>query len=292
MTAYKYKKLLNPANTRPSDVTVKCGKPIVQVTFQCIKLCVVLVVLLFLLLTLLSVNLLVQSIRIRFHFGTFINMVSKGDGHILPSLLAIPVWLFFCLDILLVLFIYKLFSKKKSPRVNRILFLLIMVAVAMILVTLSVIIAVLCHMYGSNNRIKDGIFKAMEQYSFNTHFKRQIDRMQIELQCCGSHGYYDWFNVTWLDQAISTNHSVTPNGKTPFSCCTIKTHFPCIHFDIESLGLNYYYTPEFNMSISPIGCHQRMVEKKREIGEGIVVGLFLNIFLQGNYRLIATSLDE
>ncbi|KAH1000835.1 hypothetical protein HUJ04_013120 [Dendroctonus ponderosae] len=259
---------------------VKFGKPVLQVPFKRIKVFVLLFVLLFLLVLILSFNLLFTAVKIRSHLGSFINMISSGDGEVLPSLLALPVFLFLCLDCAIFFFIYKIFSKKKSPGVNRLLFLLILVAAVLMVTTLIIVFVTLGHVFGSSKSIEDGIINAMAKYELNSLYKKLIDRLQIEFQCCGSNKYDDWYNITWLEKSTSTNSSTSQSGKTPFSCCAIKTKFPCIHFDIESTGVNYLYTPEFNLSISGTGCHTRIVETKRQIGMGIVASLFLYMFLE------------
>lgn len=86
-------------------------------------------------------------------------------------------------------------------------------------------------------------------------------------------------NINLINRKKNSS-STTQTGKTPFSCCAIKTKFPCIHFDIENVGVNYFYTPEFNLSISETGCHTRVVEKKRQVGIGIIGSLFLYMFFE------------
>lgn len=120
-----------PTNTK-SEVTVKFGKPVLQVTFQKIKSFVTIFVVIYMIMVVFSGNLFYTAIRIRSHLGTFINMISKGDGAVLPTILALPVLLFLCLNTGIFYLIYKIFSKKKSPGVNRVLFILILIAVVMV----------------------------------------------------------------------------------------------------------------------------------------------------------------
>lgn len=74
------------------------------------------------------------------------------------------------------------------------------------MVTLVIVFIILGHIYGSAKEIEDGIIKAMEKYAVNSYYKKQIDKLQIEMQCCGSNKYDDWFNITWLDKALSTRY--------------------------------------------------------------------------------------
>ncbi|CAG9764890.1 unnamed protein product [Ceutorhynchus assimilis] len=278
-----------PANSK-SAVIVKYGKPVLQVEFKRIKFFVALFVLMSICMLIYGFSLLVNAIKIRSHLGAFINMISSGDGEILPSLLAIPIFFFICLNVAIFMLVYKIFAKEKRPGINRILFILSFLALIMILATLITIFMTLGHIFGSNKHIENGILIAMEKYAINSHYKKEIDRLQIEFQCCGSKRYDDWYNITWLEKELilkdtntttaSTNNTQLSFGKTPFSCCSIKSKFPCIHFDIESTGVNYQYIPEFNLSISGTGCRSKIVEKKQQIGMGIVGSLFLFIFLE------------
>lgn len=68
------------------------------------------------------------------------------------------------------------------------------------------IFATLGHVYGSSKGIEDGIIKAMEKYSENSFYKKQIDRLQFEFQCCGSNKYNDWYNISWMEKSMSTKY--------------------------------------------------------------------------------------
>ncbi|XP_066249551.1 peripherin-2-like [Euwallacea similis] len=263
-----------------SDVTVKFCRPLIQVTFKRIKTFVMLFVVLMVITVIFSMNLLYTSIAIRSHLGAFINIISNGDGEVLPFFLALPVFLFLCVNMVIVFYVYKIFSKKKSPGSNRILFILILIALGMVAITLVIIFATLKQLYDTNKCNEDGIIKAMEKYAVNSFYKKQIDRLQIDFQCCGSKKYHDWYNISWLEKAVSTNSSTPQTGRIPFSCCAIKSRFPCIHFDINSVGVNYIYSPEFNLSILETGCFAKTMEKKQQVETAIVGNLGFYVFLE------------
>lgn len=210
------------APTSRSEVMVKFGKPVLQVPFKRIKVFVLMFMMLFLLVVILSFNLLFTAVKIRSHLGSFINMISSGDGEVLPSLLALPVFLFLCLDCAILFFLYKIFSKKKSPGVNGVLFMLILVAAVLVpllkqllnyvfpgpshfqvVTTLVFVFVTLGHVFGSSKSIEDGIISAMAKYQVNSFYKKLIDRLQIEFQCCGSKKYDDWYNITWLEKSTA-----------------------------------------------------------------------------------------
>ncbi|KAJ8674331.1 hypothetical protein QAD02_005593 [Eretmocerus hayati] len=47
----------------------------------------------------------------------------------------------------------------------------------------------------SRQKLRRGLVRAMNQYSHNVKFKLALDRLQIELFCCGIDSYADWFFV-------------------------------------------------------------------------------------------------
>jgi len=42
-----------------------------------------------------------------------------------------------------------------------------------------------------------GIGDSMKQYESRLKVKTNIDRMQIDFECCGNGNYKDWWNVGW-----------------------------------------------------------------------------------------------
>nr|XP_023017754.1 photoreceptor outer segment membrane glycoprotein 2-like [Leptinotarsa decemlineata] len=262
-------------------VAVKCGRPEFDVTFRTIKLLTAMSLSLIILCILFSLKLFASSIGIRKHLGQYINMVSEGDGSKLPVLQAIPVLCFFLVDVAFVFFIFKIFDRKKQNKFNWFLYILLMMSVALICITFILLIVVLSHVYSENEGLHNGIVEAMNNYSGNSLYKKRIDRLQIEFQCCGSKKYDEWYNIKWYDTSL-VKKAATDNtqGNTPFSCCSISSIFPCIHHNIETTGKAYLYTPEQNLSISTKGCYDGLRKKTKEVGWGIVGNLVLFIILQ------------
>ncbi|CAG9823665.1 unnamed protein product [Phaedon cochleariae] len=263
-------------------VEVKLGKPVYDVTFKTIKLLTMLSLIFIFCSIIFSLKLFSSSVSIKNHLGSFINMISSGDGEKLPLLQSLPVLFFLILDVILAFFLFKLFDRNRKSKFNYLLYIFIMIAVGLVFVTLVLIIVVLNHVYGSHANLHDGIVEAMSNYSTNSLFKRRIDRLQIEFQCCGSKKYDEWYNITWYDTSLSKKKGAkdSAQGNAPFSCCSITSLFPCIHHNIESTGKAYLYTPEQNLSISTSGCYDKLKKRTEEVGWGIVGNLMLYILLQ------------
>lgn len=69
---------------------------------------------------------------------------------------------------------------------------------------ISVVIAasgILCFMHISNitNSFKGGLGQAMKVYRTNITIKAEVDKLQMEFNCCGNKEYADWFIIPWLD---------------------------------------------------------------------------------------------
>jgi len=48
--------------------------------------------------------------------------------------------------------------------------------------------------------------EAIAQYKTNILMKTEVDRVQLQNECCGSVTYVEWFNNAWIDNAyISAN---------------------------------------------------------------------------------------
>ncbi|XP_076266973.1 rod outer segment membrane protein 1-like [Rhynchophorus ferrugineus] len=276
----KKKQSTNQSPPSKTDVIVRFGKPVCQINFKRIKLLTSVAVILIIILILVSFDFIITAIKIRSHLGAFINMISKGDGEILPTLLAVPAFCFICLNIASTIFIYKIFSVKKSPGSNRALFILILAGFLLMVITVTVKIITLVHMYKSHQSLHSGIIDTMKKYAVNSYYKIEMDRLQIEFKCCGSKKYDDWYNVSWFEKDVSSNTSIALSGQTPYSCCAMRTSLPCIHYDIEETGKSYNYAPEFNLTINTVGCYNRILEKKREVGLEIVRDLFILFFLE------------
>ncbi|RZC40535.1 KRR1 small subunit processome component -like protein, partial [Asbolus verrucosus] len=150
----------------------------------------------------LSFKLFVSAVQIRSHLGYFINMISSGDGNVLPSLQAVPVLFFLLINVVMCFNIYMAFDQIERPGLNRIMFLMVIIGFILLIVLFIIIICVISHAYSEHQSLHDGIVTAMNNYSTSTVYKSQIDRLQIEFQCCGSKKYDEWYTIKWLDPSL------------------------------------------------------------------------------------------
>ncbi|CAG9859532.1 unnamed protein product [Phyllotreta striolata] len=285
----------NTNNEENRLVTIKNGKFVYDIKFGTVKFITAVTMVLIFINTIFSLSLFDSSIRIRSHLGYFINMVSNtAEGAKLPIFQSLPVLIFLIFDLIFLFALWKIFKRKKQRKYNWLLFVIIIAHLALIILTFILLFVIMGHIYGGHVYIHDGIMEAMKNYSSNSLFKKQIDSLQIEFQCCGSKKYDEWYNIQWYDASlIKKGHAEKSNGNTPFSCCSMSSLSPCVHHNIENTGKGYLYTPEQNLSISTTGCHEKILTKTRQVGWKIIGNLLIFIVLQGvvlvGMRLLQTA---
>nr|CAI5850126.1 unnamed protein product [Callosobruchus analis] len=261
--------------------SIKFGKPVLVVSYTSIKAITGITAMMLAVNIAYSLRLLYTAIKLRSNLGQFINMVASGDGDILPSTQALPVFIFLVLNVAAAATIMRLFNRLEDKKGNTILFVLLVVSLAMVVVTWSVIIYVLVHAHRAREHLHDGITLAMRSYGNDSSSKSRMDRLQIKLQCCGSKRYDEWYNISWIDKTLMKKGTVDhSDGNTPFSCCLMTSTFPCIHHNIEQTGKVYLYTPEQNLSISTVGCFSKLRDQEKAVGWNVVGNLFLYTMLQ------------
>lgn len=64
----------------------------------------------------------------------------------------------------------------------------------------------------SKNCTQRGILAKMSLYATDAKVKSAIDKIQLDLQCCGNTDYHDWLKVMWGDFSRNTI-------SIPLSCC-------------------------------------------------------------------------
>lgn len=68
---------------------------------------------------------------------------------------------------------------------------------------------VLCFSHRSviSETLVNGFSDVMPTYKKDMVIKTGIDQMQQEYKCCGSHGYNDWFKISWINEdSLDLNH--------------------------------------------------------------------------------------
>ncbi|KAK9871042.1 hypothetical protein WA026_010000 [Henosepilachna vigintioctopunctata] len=265
---------------KSSRLNIKFAKPILEVSYDFINIMIWTFFLIAAIDIFYALKLMHNAAYIRSHVGYYIELISKKDGNVLPLLQAMPSLVFFLIDIFSLYLVVKVtISKEKQPKLNWLLYFTILFNLVMVAIGLILVIVVLVHS-SSHESLHDGIKNAMSEYSTNEKIKYRIDKLQIELQCCGSKKYDEWYEIQWYDESLNAKGTKESKSQTPFSCCSMTVLAPCIHYDIEETGTVYKYTPEYNLSISTVGCYETLKKRKQKVGWGITGKLLLILFLQ------------
>lgn len=189
-------------DTEQSNLNIKCGKPVYVVSFPGIKIMTVVTVIINVIATIYCLGIFYTAVSIKVNIGALINMVTKNDGDVLPTLFALPALLCLKLNIAVIYLLYRAFAPEERKWTNMILFGLVLTYLASLLIILIVCILVLTHVYGSHEKLHDGIIDAMMNYSSDSSIKQKVDLMQIEFQCCGSKKYDEWYDIQWYDPSL------------------------------------------------------------------------------------------
>ncbi|XP_061941668.1 uncharacterized protein LOC107996610 isoform X5 [Apis cerana] len=111
-------------------------------------------------------------------------------------------------------------------------------------------------------QLRATLLEGMKKYFTDISWKRRIDRIQVNMQCCGIDSSDDWHKTYWLQREFlvvdspdilryaKLDGSVTP-PVVPWSCCRIDVKGPCFHDPLQLPN------PEQNSSyesLNPRGC--------------------------------------
>ncbi|XP_031340604.1 photoreceptor outer segment membrane glycoprotein 2-like isoform X1 [Photinus pyralis] len=229
-----------------------------------------------------SIVLFSYALQIRASIGVFINMVTEKDGNNLSNFLVVVGLLCLPSNLLSVYLLYVALTSdiSRNSQVSALMYSLPFIILGTICSMSIVCIMIISHVYSKHEALHDGIMEAMNNYSSNSEFKMSIDKLQLQFDCCGSKHYNEWYTIPWYDSNLIKNKEKNYQQSTPFSCCSKRSTFVCIHHGIESNSLPYRYSRDLNFSISPFGCTTAIQQKKKSIGWGVIGRILFVILLQ------------
>ncbi|KAL3874447.1 hypothetical protein ACJMK2_037459 [Sinanodonta woodiana] len=189
-------------------------------------------------------------------------------------------------------------------------YLLPAMIVSTVIFLLELVSGVLCysHVTELDKSLKSGILTNMKDYKDDVNVKEEIDVLQIELSCCGSVAYTDWFRTAWIHedylndaklQALRTSgfEDGFISDDVPFSCCSPTSMRPCIHHHVHDNDLHYNYDYRKSMTINTKGCAITLMEYYGEwvlmTAGAIVICLSLfQVILIALTRILQTSISQ
>ncbi|XP_050594484.1 peripherin-2-like isoform X3 [Bombus affinis] len=111
-------------------------------------------------------------------------------------------------------------------------------------------------------QLRQTLHEGMKRYFTDVSWKRKIDSMQINMQCCGIDSSDDWHKTYWLQREFlmldspdilryaKVDGRVTP-PVVPWSCCRINVKGPCYHDPLQLPNSEQNSTYD---SLNPRGC--------------------------------------
>ncbi|XP_013396339.1 photoreceptor outer segment membrane glycoprotein 2 [Lingula anatina] len=150
---------------------------------------------------------------------------------------------------------------------------------------------------------KKGLLKSMMRYKAVHSLKMTIDELQMDYQCCGSKGYWEWFTVSWFDNKyvdvnlpkvaskLKEGHFYTDSA--PFSCCNPASFGPCVHHNVAQ----HQETTGRKTTLYEKGCSQALIEYFENVvltpcGITVFVGFAIEWVVLILTRYLQTSIDN
>ncbi|XP_011718754.1 rod outer segment membrane protein 1 [Macaca nemestrina] len=139
--------------------------------------------------------------------------------------------------------------------------------------------------------------------------KRLVDELQLRYQCCGCHGYKDWFGVQWVssryldpsdqdvvDRIQSNVEGLYLTDGVPFSCCNPHSPRPCLQNRLSDSYAHPLFDPrQPNQNLWAQGCHEVLLEHLQDLagtlGSMLAVTFLLQALVLLGLRYLQTALE-
>ncbi|XP_029812379.1 rod outer segment membrane protein 1 [Suricata suricatta] len=162
--------------------------------------------------------------------------------------------------------------------------------------------------------LEEGLGAALVHYKDtevpgHCHAKRLLDELQLRHQCCGRHGYKDWFGVQWVssryldpnDQDVVDRIQSNVEGLylidgVPFSCCNPHSPRPCLQSHLSDPHAHPLFNPrQPNLNLWPQGCHGALLGHLQglasTLGSMLAVTFLLQSLVLLGLRYLQTALE-
>ncbi|XP_063084332.1 rod outer segment membrane protein 1 isoform X2 [Cavia porcellus] len=141
------------------------------------------------------------------------------------------------------------------------------------------------------------------------HTKWLMDELQLRHQCCGRHGYKDWFGVQWVssryldpsDQDVADRIQSNVEGlyltdSVPFSCCNPHSPRPCLQSRLSDPYAHPLFDPrQPNLNLWPQGCHEVLLDHLQglagTLGSVLAITFLLQVLVLLGLRYLQTALE-
>ncbi|GLV32344.1 Tetraspanin 33B [Carabus blaptoides fortunei] len=134
--------------------------------------------------------------------------------------------------------------------------------------------------------------RGMRHYLDDMQWKKIIDTLQFNMQCCGFASYKDWHTISWMSATHVINsseiihHTFPLSGQhlylpaVPWSCCKLDYYRQCFHDPIQQ----YQYVDDWARltaeSVNHVGCMELLRQPIELSFLLFVLATYLLFFLQ------------
>ncbi|PSN33634.1 hypothetical protein C0J52_14258 [Blattella germanica] len=140
-----------------------------------------------------------------------------------------------------------------------------------------------------NQQLKNSLYRGMGQYLDDPTWKRTFDKVQSEMECCGTLSYTDWHRASWikLDFLRQESHTVKQaDGRVlppvvPWSCCNPKVLYPCFHDILQQKRSFKEWREEHKTTVDSLyteGCLE-VLKPILQSGLDATIGITIVIFI-------------
>lgn len=173
-----------------------------------------------------SMGLLIVGVHIKLQVQEYVNIVNKSEGDTLCNIL-IVIGVF---SIINCIFGIKILSDCRDvelrQRKKRLLLPFMGFSYVVCISTLASGIMCFTHVGRLHESFQTGLLEAMQKYKTDVSLKTEIDKLQTLYSCCGSVGYEDWFDISWINELYL-------NVESKVITVTSIIIFTSIHFSLS-----------------------------------------------------------
>ncbi|XP_004621541.2 rod outer segment membrane protein 1 [Sorex araneus] len=162
--------------------------------------------------------------------------------------------------------------------------------------------------------LEEGLGAALAHYKDtevpgHCHAKRLLDELQLQNQCCGRHGYKDWFGVQWVssryldpndpdvvDRILSNVDGLYLTDGVPFSCCNPHSPRPCLQSRLSDPQAHPLLDAEpLSLNLWAHGCHGVLLGRLQglasTLGSVLAATCLLHVLVLLGLRYLQTALE-
>ncbi|XP_023319199.1 RDS/peripherin-like protein xRDS35 [Trichogramma pretiosum] len=233
-----------------------------------------------------SLSLLGWAWSLKIQLGDHMDVAQPGDGYLWPATVVVVV--VFVLPVHLTAIALRpaicrdleskralRMSRDAGKSMDRLLFLHVLLSCLSGILVFGICAGSVFYWSNVRRRLKQGLLKALRRYPTDRDIRHGVDRLQMELHCCGVDSYRDWFYLPWAPDGgdyYEEKPGPPVSGDVPYSCCLVDILRECVHRELLTSGRS-------EPTISRLGCHVKILGRADDAGRDVMACLiFLTVY--------------